>query len=330
MIMTLSSAAMRRREAVVSLARAGGMAAASAGLGYWLSRRSHRPSERVAAVFSARDHRVPDEARFPKMVVVRGGDPRRILRRAIEELGGIGRFIAPGEVVVIKPNASWDRTPEQAANTNPLVVAEMVKLCRQAGAKRIIVTDVTINEARRCFQRSGIGEAASSEGAEVILPEARFLRRVDLGGTALGAWPVLEPFLLCDKIINLPVAKHHSLTGVTLGLKNWYGILGGNRMRLHQRIHESLADLAAFMLPTLTVIDGYRVLLRNGPGGGNLSDTALEQTVAAGTDPVALDAWAAKTWWRMEAKQLPYLNLAAQRGLGTPDFEKLNSKTIDL
>ncbi len=330
MIMTLSSSAMRRREALLSLARAGSVAATTAGLGYWLSRRSRRPGGTSPAVFSARDHRVPDEARFPKMVVVRGGDPRRILSRAIEELGGIRRFIAPGEVVVIKPNASWDRTPEQAANTNPLLIAEMVKLCRQAGARRVIVTDVTINEARRCFQRSGIGEAATSEGAEVILPEARFFKKVDLGGMALGAWPVLEPFLICDKIINIPIAKHHSLTGVTLGLKNWYGILGGNRTRLHQRIHESLADLAAFMRPTLTVIDGFRILLRNGPGGGNPADTALEQTVAAGTDPVALDAWAARTWWRMEPDQLVFLGLAAQRGLGTPHFERLDVKTIDL
>ena len=178
-----------------------------------------------------------------EMAVVQGEDPRQLLRRAITELGGIGRFIARGDVVVVKPNISWDRTPEQAANTNPGVVAEMVRLCFEASAKTVIVTDVSINEPHRCYQRSGIAEAARKEGAQVLLPEERRFRQVDLRGDLLRAWPVFEPFLDADKMINLPIAKHHSLTGATLGLKNWYGILGGQRQRLHQRIHESLADL---------------------------------------------------------------------------------------
>ena len=153
----------------------------------------------------------------------------------------------------------------------------MVRLCVEAGARSVVVTDVSINEPHRSFQRSGIGEAARQAGAGVVLPEERRFRRVDLHGDLLRVWPVLAPFLAADKIINLPVAKHHSLTGVTLGFKSWYGILGGQRQRLHQRIHESLADLGDFMRPTLTVIDGYRVLLRNGPGGGNLEDVALKK-----------------------------------------------------
>ena len=112
-------------------------------------------------------------------------------------------------------------------------------------------------------------------------------------------WPVFRPFLEADKILNLPIAKHHSLVGATLGMKNWYGILGGERNRLHQQIHQSLVDLASFMLPTLTLLDGYRILLRNGPTGGSLEDVALKQTVIASTDPVALDAWVAKAWWNL-------------------------------
>jgi uncharacterized protein (DUF362 family) len=262
--------------------------------------------------------------------VIQGEDPRQLLRRAVTELGGIRRFISRGDVVVIKPNVSWDRTPEQAANTNPLVVAEMVRLCVEAGARSVVVTDASINEPHRSFQRSGIGEAARQEGAEVVLPEERKFRRVDLHGDLLRVWPVLEPFLAADKIINLPVAKHHSLTGVTLGLKSWYGILGGQRQRLHQRIHESLADLGDFMRPTLTVIDGYRVLLRNGPSGGNLEDVALKKTLMAGTDPVALDACAAKTWWNLGVEELLYLQLAAGRGLGNPRFETLKTSSVTL
>jgi uncharacterized protein (DUF362 family) len=177
-------------------------------------------------------------------------------------------------VVVLKPNIAWDRTPEQAANTNPDVVAEVVRQCWQAGAKRVIVTDVSCNEPRRCFQRSGIQAAARAEGAEVILPDPELFREVDLGGVVLKSWPVFTPFLEADKIFNLPIAKHHVLTGATLGMKNWYGILGGERNRLHQQIHQSLVDLANFMLPTVTLIDCYRILLRNGPTGGNLEDVA--------------------------------------------------------
>ena len=130
------------------------------------------------------------------------------------------------EVVLVKPNIGWDRTPEQAANTNPDVVAEVIRQCLGAGAKRVLVTDVSCNEPRRCFQRSGIAEAAKQAGAEVILPDPSNFKEVDLQGEVLHAWPVFESFLNADKIINVPIAKHHGLTGTTLGMKNWYGILG--------------------------------------------------------------------------------------------------------
>ena len=215
---------------------------------------------------------------WPHLVVVQGGEPRALVQRALEDLGGIRRFVSRQDVVVLKPNIAWDRTPEQAANTNPEVVAEVVRQCWQAGAKRVIVTDVSCNEPRRCFQRSGIQAAARAEGAEVILPDPELYREVDLGGVVLKSWPVFTPFLEADKIFNLPIAKHHGLVGVTLGMKNWYGILGGQRNRLHQQIHQSLADLANFMLPTVTLMDCYRILLRNGPTGGNLEDVALKKT----------------------------------------------------
>ena len=218
------------------------------------------------------------------------------------------------------------RTPEQAANTNPEVVAEVVKQCWGAGARKVIVTDVSCNEPQRCFHRSGIAAAAKAEGAEVILPDPSRFREVNLRGAVLQEWPVFEPFLDADKLINLPIAKHHELTGATLGMKNWYGILGGQRNRLHQQIHQSLVDLAAFMLPTLTMLDCYRVLLRNGPTGGNVEDVVLKKTLVAGTDPVAIDAYVAKAYWNLDGDSLPYLNLAADRGLGTLDFAAVRTK----
>jgi uncharacterized protein (DUF362 family) len=257
------------------------------------------------------------------MSVAQGGEPAALVQAALEAIGGIRRFISRQDVVVIKPNIAWDRTPEQAANTNPELVAEVVRQCWQAGAKKVAVTDVSCNEAQRCFHRSGIQAAALAAGAEVILPDPERFRDVDLGGVVLKTWPVFQPFLEADKVINLPIAKHHSLVGVTLGMKNWYGILGGQRNRLHQQIHQSLVDLASFMLPTVTILDGYRVLLRNGPTGGSLEDVDTKKTVVASTDPVALDAWVAKAWWNLDPDSLPYLGMASNHGLGTIDYDKL-------
>ena len=316
-----------RREILLKLLRVGGVGAAAAAAGLWLRGRSRRPQEEVALVLN-RSFTVPADARYPEMVVAQGEDPRALVRKALEGLGGIRRFIARGDVVVIKPNIAWDRTPEQAANTNPLAVAEMVRQCLEAGAKKVIVTDVSCNEPRRCFQRSGIARAASAEGAEVVLPEERLFRQVNLRGDVLGAWPVLEPFIAADKMINFPIAKSHSLTGVSLGMKNWFGILGGARNRLHQRIHESLADLADVMRPTLTLMDAYRVLIRNGPTGGSLADVLLKKTLVAATDPVALDAYFAKAYWDLDSSQLPYLKLAQDRGLGKLDFEKIRIEVL--
>jgi uncharacterized protein (DUF362 family) len=316
---------MTRREAMLQLLRLTGASAGTAAAAVWLAKHSSPPSS-TAAANARRDHTVEANATLPEMVVVQGDDPRALVRRAFDDLGGVGRFIAHGDVVVLKPNIAWDRTPEQAANTNPDVVAEVVRQCRQAGAKRVIVTDVSCNDAERCFHRSGIAASARGEGAEVILPDPSRFREVNLGGEILQDWQVFGPFLDADKVINLPIAKQHALTGATLGFKNWYGILGGDRNRLHQQIHQSLVDLAAFMLPTLTLIDCYRVLLRNGPTGGNLEDVALHKTLVAGTDPVALDAYVAKTYWDLDADALPYLKLAERRGLGQSDYRQVRTK----
>ena len=318
-----------RRDAMIQLLRLGGVAAATAGLGVWLSGRGRHPE--APAVDTVRpSFQVPAEAALPEMVVVQGDDPALMARRAIQELGGIRRFISRGDVVVIKPNVAWDRTTEQAANTNPLVVAEVSRLCLEAGARRAIVTDVSINDARSCFARSGIAAAARAAGADVVLPEDRLFRDVNLHGEVLNSWPVLGPFLSADKMINIPIAKHHSLTGASLGMKNWYGILGGPRQQLHQHIHESLVDLADFMRPTLTLIDAFRVLLRNGPGGGNPADVALKKTLIAGIDPVALDAYAAKAYWDLDWHTLRYLKLASERHLGTLSFEAVRSRFVTL
>lgn len=323
------SAGISRREALTKVLRLGAISAGTAALGAWLAGRSQRPVEAVIKN-AKRSHAVAPDAKFPDVVIAQGGEPAQLVQAALRELGGMQRFVSRNDVVLVKPNIGWDRTPEQAANTNPEVVAEVVRQCLSAGAKKVVVSDVSCNDARRCFQRSGIGEAARQAGAEVILPDASRFKEVDLEGEVLRNWQVYEPFLTADKIINVPIAKHHSLTGTTLGMKNWFGMLGGQRNQLHQHIHESLVDLADFVHPTLTVVDCYRVLLRNGPTGGSLEDVALKKTLVAGTDPVAIDAYVAKAYWNLSVDSMPYLKLASQRGLGRHEFEKVSSKVVKL
>jgi uncharacterized protein (DUF362 family) len=230
--------------------------------------------------------------------------------------------VSQGEVVVVKPNVGWDRRPEQAANTNPQLVAAVVRACREAGAQRVIVTDHPVNDPQRCFARSGILDATREAGGVVAVPTDRGFSMVTIPGK-LGRWPVFEPFITAQKIINVPIVKHHSLTGATLGMKNWYGILGGRRNRLHQRIDDSVAELAALMRPTLTVMDATRILRRNGPTGGSLADVERGDALAVSVDPVAADAWAAGLL-ELDPTRLPWLQLGQSKKLGIIDYRALS------
>ena len=197
---------LSRRDALVKLLRVAGAGAGAAGLGLWLSKHSWRP-EPALAMAAKCGHTIATDPKLPEMAVITGDDPAQLTRQAVEELGGIRRFIARGDIVLVKPNIGWDRTPEQAANTNPDVVAEVIRQCSNAGAKRVIVTDVSCNDPRRCFQRSGIAEAARLAGAEVVLPDPARFKDVDLQGEILRAWPVLDLFLNADKVINVRIQE---------------------------------------------------------------------------------------------------------------------------
>lgn len=248
--------------------------------------------------------------------------PAELTRKALSMMGGMSRFVEPGDVVAIKPNIGWDRMPVHAANTNPVVVQTLVTLALDAGAARVVVTDASCNEAKRCFLRSGIWRAAHDVGADVILPAPHRFRELRIKGEVLDQWPVYKPVIEADKVINVPVAKHHNLCRFTGAMKNWYGLLGGRRNRLHQNIHVSIADLATFMRPTLTVIDAVRVLIRNGPQGGNIDDARDNFQVIASTDQVAADALACSLIGE-KRENIEYLRLAEQRGLGTTRYEHL-------
>lgn len=277
----------------------------------------------------SRDYRVTEAAPDVADLAVAQDDTdaASLVRKAIGAMGGMKRFVSRGDVVVVKPNIGWDRTPLQAANTNPLVVAEVVRLALDAGAKRVIVTDASCNEPNRCFTRSGIWKAAYDAGAEVVLPAPHLFRTMRLKGELLDEWPVLSTLVQADRLINVPIAKHHNLSRYTGAMKNWYGSLGGRRNRLHQKIDLSIADLATFLQPTLTVIDATRVLLRNGPQGGNVADAADRHTVIASIDQVAADARACSLIGQDPAG-VAYLALGEARGLGTVRWDRLRTREV--
>jgi uncharacterized protein (DUF362 family) len=265
---------------------------------------------------------------LPQLVVAKNDtDPKSLVRKAIEALGGMKRFISRGDIVVVKPNIGWDRTEIHAANTNPHVVAEVVRLALDAGAKKVVVTDASCNEPNRCFQRSGIWKHAYDAGADVIVPAEHRFRGMRLKGEVLDDWPVYTPLVNADKVINVPIAKHHNLAKYTAAMKNWYGALGGRRNRLHQNIDVSIADLAQFIQPTLTIVDAVRVLMRNGPQGGNIADAKAMHTVIATTDQVAADAYGCQLIG-LTPEEIPYLKMGHERGLGTMHWKNLRFKEV--
>ena len=293
------------------------LAAVTGGTGWLFHNRkatAYRPVVSAGAGFG-----VSADPTLPKVTLARRDDPRLAMLASLDAIGGIKRFVKPGERVLIKPNVGWDRTPEQAANTNPELVGEMVRICLDAGAKEVIVADITCNDPRRCFLRSGIREASEKAGARVILPGDDDFVEVDLGGKLLTRWPVAKCFIETDRFINMPIVKQHSLSLITVGMKNLYGIIGGRRNQLHQQIDQSIVDLVAFCKPTLTVVDATRVLLRGGPTGGSLDDVAIENSVLCATDPVAADSRAAE-YLGLTGDLVPHIALAAESGLGTLDY----------
>ncbi|MBF0614089.1 MAG: DUF362 domain-containing protein [Magnetococcales bacterium] len=313
------------------LSRVAGLSGVAAGLGIggYLLYSDEPIRQSVVVPQRLRDFRVADDPLHPDLVVVRGRRVDAMVQAAVDKLGGMGRFIRRGDRVLLKPNVGWDRQPEQAANTGPELVEAMVRLCRVAGAKSVWVTDVSLNDPRRCFARSGIEQAAVSAGGEVRLPGQEDFIATDMGGKVLQVWPVARFFHEVDKVINLPIVKHHSLSGCTLAMKNWYGVIGGQRNRLHQAIHASIVDLAAAVRPTLTIMDATRVLKRNGPTGGNPADVVRAETIIAARDEVALDSYCLQ-FLDLTPEAVPFLALAEQRGLGRVAWRDLHPVDIQL
>ncbi|MBW2600592.1 MAG: DUF362 domain-containing protein [Deltaproteobacteria bacterium] len=256
-----------------------------------------------------------------------GFSVKELTKKVFEAAGGIQRFVSRGDVVAIKPNISWARHPRFAATTNPEVLSAVIELCQEAGASRVRIADNTIHDARQCFAMNGVGKVAKETGADLVYPRSSLMKKMNLRGNRLDVWPVFTPLVEADKVINLPVAKHHSLSTLTLGMKNWIGGVGGSRWSLHQDIHQSIVDLAQFFKPEVTLIDAIRIMTQNGPSGGSTDYVAIKNTLILSNDPVAADARASMLFG-LKPEKIGFIHLAQKSGLGTYDFSKLENKKV--
>ncbi|MDD5134489.1 MAG: DUF362 domain-containing protein [Phycisphaerae bacterium] len=271
-----------------------------------------------------RDYSVPAVA-GKTISIVSGADRTQTVRKAVELLGGIDRFVKPGETVLLKPNIGFARPARIGATSHPDIIAEITKLCyEQAKARKIYITDNPINDPASCFELSGIAAAAAKSGAEIILPRTNLFRSVSLKGAKLiQNWPVLyEPLAKVDKVIGIAAVKDHARSGASMTMKNWYGLLGGARNNFHQDINTIIVELTMLVKPSFVILDGTETMVSNGPTGGSASDLKRTDTMIAGCDQIAVDAFGA-TLLDLTPASLPYLQRAEQLNLGTTDYQSL-------
>ena len=263
------------------------------------------------------------------LAVARGSSPTANVEAALRAIGGIERFVQSGNDVIVKPNICVAyHTPEYAATTNPEVVAALVRLCLGAGARRVRVMDQPFGgTAEEAYNRSGIAGAVQSAGGEMeIMAGMKFASVAIPGGQDITEWPVYRDALDADVLINVPIAKTHDLAVLTLGMKNLMGLIE-DRGGLHPNLAQRLADLTTLFRPALTVVDATRILVANGPSGGNLEDVRQTQTVIASHDIVAADAYAA-TLFGLTAADIPATRAGAAMGLGTLDLAVIRIEEI--
>lgn len=316
---------MKRREFIVKAGRAAAFAAITGDA--CLIEVGCQSGSRPKATVPKPDFEVASDPLLPGIVLSRDKDHARALVTALDGIGGIRRFVKSGERVLLKPNAAWERVPEQGVNTNPVLVGEMVRQCRIAGAREVIVTDYGSDNPQRTFSISGIKSAVEKNGGTMVYPEDGDFLQADFNGRFITSWPVLKYAFEVDRLINMPIAKHHEMVMGTASMKNFFGAIGGIRDNLHVDIDQAIVDLAAFFRPTLTVVDATRVLMRHGPGGGSFDDVRICDSVICATDQVAADSRASEfIGW--SGDRIDHVVMAARQGLGEIDYRKAGYREL--
>jgi len=316
---------VERRKFLIQVAKASAAALVVSGTGIWLANRRVEEDE---TLYRIPDYSVPRDLLAQDFVVARGDDPQGMVEAAVRTMGGIDKFISPGDRVLIKPNVGFDRPPILGATTSPGVVAAVVRLCVEAGAGDVVVADNPINSPAASFARSGVGKAAKEAGGRVHYLSERDFKETMVGGVAITNFSAAVGILgNVSRVIGVPTLKDHNLSGMSFAMKNWYGLLGRGRNRFHQDIHNVIADLAFMLRPTLVIGDATRILMQNGPTGGSPSDVKPGGTIIVSTDAVAVDAFGIELLGRTIA-DCPSITLAAERGLGSANPNNLRFEEV--
>jgi len=260
---------------------------------------------------------------YPHLSVVKGSNPAINVIKALEKLGGIKRFVKKGNKVIIKPNLLTAREPQFATTTNPEVIHTLVKLCLAAGASEVTVLDNPTSNPKITYEVAGIAKATTAAGGKIkILTSRNFVNYSIPKAKVLKKWSLVKDIFSADVFINVPIAKSHGLAKLTMSMKNLMGIMGGFRQLVHQNFEQKIVDLNTAVKPNLVILDAYRILVKNGPTGGNLADVKLAKTVVVGTSQVAVDAFGA-TLFGLKPTEITYLHKAYQQGLGEINLNKL-------
>ena len=267
---------------------------------------------------------------LPDIVAVRNGEPDLMFDRGIAAMGGMGRFVKKGQKVTIKPNVSWDVGIDMAGNTNPALLRRIVKHCLEAGAAKVTVFDNCIEHWQRCYDVSGIGEAARDAGAIIAPAEAeRYYQKHNVGGKTLKEAMVHEAVFDCDVLISVPILKHHGGAGMTGGIKNFMGAVWDRRFYHRAGLQQCIADYLLVRKPDLTIIDAYRVLMSNGPRSRSAGDVRLTKMQILSTDVVTADASGARILGR-DPESYAHIRIAHEMGLGEIDPSRLDARRISL
>ena len=274
--------------------------------------------------------------KIPDLVAVMGGEPDAMLEKALEALGGIKKYIKKGQNIVIKPNIGWDRTPELGANTNPTLVKTLVKMCLDAGAKKVTVFDHTCDNWQKCYDKSGIAEAVKAAGG-IIVPgnDEVYYKEVSIpSGTNLKKAKIHEALLEADAWINVPVLKNHGGAKMTIAMKNYMGIVWDRPFFHSNDLQQCIADICTWdKKPVLNIVDAYRVMRQNGPQGKSDSDVSLLKTLIISPDIVAIDTAAIRFFNQVEKMDLSavgHIGKGEALKLGTTDLDKLTIKRIKI
>ena len=272
----------------------------------------------------------------PDMVAVMGGEPDVMLDKALEALGGIGKFVKKGQKIVIKPNIGWDRAPEMAGNTNPILVKALVKKCFDAGASKVTVFDHTCDNWQKCYETSGIAAAAKEAGA-IVMPanEEKYFKTVALpNGVSLKSTQIHEALIEADAWINVPVLKNHGGAKLSCAMKNLMGIVWDRRFFHQNDLQQCIADICTWQKkPVLNIVDAYRIMHQNGPQGKSLADVATLKSLIASTNIVALDTAALGLFnqvKKLDMEAVGHIGKGEELKLGSTDLKKINIKRIKI